>query len=125
MLHDDILADFPHGDPLLQLKSDEQREGAWKAAQWILAPIGRDGIVVKILSIRFLLGWEPDSMSTVARRYGVTRAAISKQCNAHADALRIPHLRSETSRDNYRRAQLTAWQKRRKKEKIYDGTNQV
>ena len=117
------IANFPAADPVLQLESDAEREGALRAARWILAPIGRNGIVVKILAVRFLLNWEPDSMSTVARRYGVTRAAISKQANALADALQMPHLRSARSRENYRQAQLRAWQKR--KAKLHGDNGQI
>ena len=121
---DETLADvasFPAADPVLQLKSDAEREGAWKALQYALAPVSRDGIVTKILAIRFLLSWESDSMAKVASRYGVTRAAISKQANALADALQIPHLRSARARENYKQAQFKAWKKR--KEKKHDGTH--
>jgi len=69
----DTLADipnFPDADPVLQLKSEAEREGAWRALQYVFATTGREGIVTKHLAIRFLLGLEPDSMAKVAKKFG-------------------------------------------------------
>ena len=111
---EDII-NFP-AEPIPTFATKEQLDAGLRTARWILDPIGRDGIVVKILAVRCLLRWESDSMSKVAKKYGVTRQALSKQANALADALQIPRLRSATSRDNNRRAALRAWQKRKAKQ---------
>jgi hypothetical protein len=65
----DILADivnFPAADPVLQLKNAEQREGALRAALWLLDAVPREGIVVKILALRFLFRLEPRSQRNIA-----------------------------------------------------------
>ena len=121
-----LLADmnFPAAaEPMPAFENEEQRDGARKALRYVFTTTGRDGIVVKHLAIRFLLGLEPWSMQRVAKKYGVTRAAISKQSNLLADKLGIPHLRSETSRRNFSRAQLRAWEKR--KQKLHHDNGQI
>lgn len=114
----DVLADimnFPGGDPLLELKNEDQREGARQMLHWLLADIGADGIAVKVTALRYLMRMERRSMEKVARRLHVKRAVISKQCTRLADSLGLPGLRSRTSREIYRRAALNAWEKRKGK----------
>ena len=94
----DVLADvvnFPGSDPLLELKSEDERAGASKMLHWLLADIGADGIVVKVTALRYLMRIEPRPMAVVAKQYNVTRQAISKQVNRLADPLGLLPLRSQ------------------------------
>ena len=111
-----LLASWPE-EPL----DGAERDGALRALHWITESIGDTGIVVKILAVRSLLRIDGRSMEKVAKRYGISRQAISKAANKLAPKLRLPPLRSATARDNYRRAQLRAWEKRKAK---HNGTNQ-
>jgi len=50
-----------------------------------------------------------DSMTSIARRHGVTRAAVSKRCIDIARQLNLPpsrSMRAVTARDSYRQAQI-------------------
>lgn len=114
----DDIATFPIDDLVLQLKNHDEREGARIALDWLLKDILPEGAAVKLAALRYLLRREPRPMRVVAQKLGVSKQAISKQANALADSLGIPPLRSATSRDNYRHAQLRAWRKRKAKEKI-------
>ena len=113
-----LLASWPE-EPL----DGAARDGALRALLWLLEPIGGTGVLVKIAAVRFLLRIEPRSMEKVAREYGVTRQSISKAANNLAPKLRLPPLRSRTSRENYRQAQLRAWQKR--KAKLHGDNGQI
>ena len=41
------IVNFPAVDPLLQLKNDAERDGAWKALSYVFAETGRDGILIE------------------------------------------------------------------------------
>ena len=112
-----ILIDSTHPgiEPIPELLDDHEHEGARKALRWVLECVGREGIVTKILALRFLYGLEPDSMQCVARKYGVTRAAISKHCTSFASSLGMPSLRSNAARESYSNAQRQVWRSGRRK----------
>jgi hypothetical protein len=69
---------------LPELLDDHEHEGARKALRWVLERVGREGIVTKILALRFLLHFETESMECVGKEYGVSRATISKYCTMFA-----------------------------------------
>lgn len=55
------------------------------------------------------IGYEGASMAEIARRHGVTRAAVSKRCVDLCDAFGIPPVRAmrpETNRERCRTARL-------------------
>lgn len=55
-----------------------------------------------------------DSMTTVARRHGITRAAVSKRCVDITERLKLPPsraMRSESARKIYRNSQLKRYRR--------------
>ena len=112
-----ILVDTTHPgiEPMPQLPDEDAQEAALKVLFWVLEAIGREGIVTKILALRFVAGLEEDSMQSVAKKYGVTRAAISKFATKFADSLGMQSLRSKTAREAYANAQRETWKSGRRK----------
>jgi hypothetical protein len=112
-----VLVDTRHPgiEPMPEFDDEREKDGARKALRWVLEAVGREGITTKILALRFVLRMESDSMQSVANKYGVGKAAISKQCVAFADALAMPSLRSSIAREAYSRAQRQVWRSGRRK----------
>jgi len=112
-----VLIDATHRgfEPMPELLGEHELEGARKALRWVLVPVGRDGMVTKLLALRFALRLEPDSMACVAKKYGVSRAAISKHCTSFCDSLGMPSLRSDAAREAYSDAQRQVWKSGRRK----------
>jgi hypothetical protein len=112
-----ILVDTTHPgiEPIPELPDDRAREAACKVLLWVLEAIGREGMVTKVLALRFLFGLEPDSMQSAAKKYRVTRAAISKHCTSFASSLGRPSLRSDAAREAYSDAQRQVWKSGRRK----------
>ena len=112
-----ILVDTTHPgiEPIPALPNERAREAACNVLRWVLEAVGRDGMVTKLLALRFLFGLEPDSMECVAKKYGVTRAAISKHCTSFASSLGRPSLRSDAAREAYSDAQRQVWKSGRRK----------
>ena len=68
-------------------------------------------LTVECLAIVSGLSYYGDSMSEIATRHGVTRAAVSKRCVELSERLSLPPsraMRSLTARKSYRTAQLRA-----------------
>ena len=67
-------------------------------------------LTIDCLSIALgLRVYEGDSMTKVAKRHGITRAAVSKRCVDITERLKLPPsraMRSEQARTIYRRSQL-------------------
>lgn len=66
-------------------------------------------LAVECLAVVSGLSYVGDSLSTIARRHGVTRAAVSKRCVELTRKLQIMPsraMRSLTARESYRQAQL-------------------
>ena len=72
-------------------------------------------LTIDCLSIALgLRVYEGDSMTLVARRHGITRAAVSKRCVDIVKRLKLPPsraMRSETARRTYRNSQLKRYRK--------------
>lgn len=102
-----ILVDTTHPgiEPMPELADEDAQEAALKVLRWVLEATGREGIVTKILALRFVLRLEPESMESVAKKHGISRAAISKYCTMFADSLGMPSLRSNAAREAYSNAQ--------------------
>jgi hypothetical protein len=65
----------------------------------------RPGLSIECLALVTGLCYTGDSMTTIARRHGVTRAAVSKRCVSLSTALNLPPsraMRSLPARDSYR-----------------------
>lgn len=114
-----VLVDTRHPgvEPIPDFDNEAEREGAMRAIRWLLAPVGKKGIVTKVMACRILLGWEDQSMERVAKEIGVSRAALSKQAVALSAALGLPPLRSSTVREAYSNAQRQVWKSGRRKKR--------
>jgi hypothetical protein len=65
----------------------------------------RPGLSIECLALVTGLCYTGDSMTTIAHRHGVTRAAVSKRCVSLSTALNLPPsraMRSLPARDSYR-----------------------
>jgi len=105
----------PGIEPMPELADEDAREAVLEVLRWVLVAVGRDGMVTKLLALRFALRLEPDSMACVAKKYGVSRAAISKHCTSFCDSLGMPSLRSNAARESYSNAQRQVWRSGRRK----------
>lgn len=73
--------------------------------------ISRDnrGLSVECMALVTGLSYTGDSMTTIARRHNVTRAAVSKRCVEFTQALRLAPcraMRSLKARESYRRSRI-------------------
>lgn len=73
--------------------------------------LGQDNVrlSVECLALATGISYTGDSMTDIARRYGVTRAAVSKRCVEFTEALGLPPsraMRSTKARQSYRRRRL-------------------
>lgn len=72
---------------------------------------GNARLTVECLAVAMCLSaYNGDSMTDIARRHGISRAAVSKRCVDITRRLNIPPshaMRSEKARRTYRRSQLT------------------
>ena len=103
-----MIDDWPPAEPFPSFANDIEREGARRMIVWLLDDIGRDGIAIKVIALRYVFRREPRPMSVIAKRYRVTKQAISKQATALADSLGLPALASPTARESYARGQRRA-----------------
>jgi len=89
-------------------------EALWDVLRRLLGEIlgmQNRSLTVECLAIVSGLSYVGDSMSEIATRHGVTRAAVSKRCVELSERLSLPPsraMRSLTARKSYRAAQLRA-----------------
>jgi len=89
-------------------------EALWDIVRRLLGEIlgmQNRSLTVECLAIVSGLSYVGDSMSEIASRHGVTRAAVSKRCVELTERLSLPPsraMRSLTARKSYRVAQLRA-----------------
>jgi hypothetical protein len=109
-----IIEDHPidHIEPLEMPDGQAERDAALKAINWMLELISADGIVAKVIALRFVMRMENRSMETAGKAYGLTRAAISKNVTAFSDAFGVPAYKSDQARATYSRTQLKVWDTR-------------
>jgi hypothetical protein len=71
---------------------------------------GNTRLTVECLAVALgLCAYNGESMTAIAKRHGVTRAAVSKRCVDITERLNLPPsraMRSETARKTYRKSQL-------------------
>lgn len=103
-------------EPLV-LPDDDQaaRDGALRGIHWMLQLLSPNAIIARTLALRYVFRLERRPIATVAAEFGFCRAAISKHIVQLSDDLGIPALKTAQARAAYRKAQLTAWEKRPRK----------
>jgi len=118
-----MIDDWPPAEPIPSFANDIEREGARRAVTWLLDDIGREGIAIKVIALRYVFRREPRPMAVLAKKYRVTKAAISKQATALANSLGFPALASPTARESYSRGQRRSWRSGRRKKKCGSSSN--
>ncbi|MCC6354498.1 MAG: hypothetical protein IT577_11465 [Verrucomicrobiae bacterium] len=87
-------------------------ETVWDAVRRLVGEVLSQpdrSLAVECLALSSGMSYLGDSMSEVARRHGVTRAAVSKRCVELTDKLGLPPsraMRSRAARESYRQTQL-------------------
>jgi len=87
-------------------------EGLWDIVRRLIGEIlgmQNRSLTVECLAVVSGLSYVGDSMSEIAARHGVTRAAVSKRCVELTERLSLPPsraMRSLTARKKYRAAQI-------------------
>ncbi len=87
-------------------------ETVWDAVRRLVGEVlsqADRSLAVECLALSSGMSYLGDSMSEVARRHGVTRAAVSKRCVELTDKLGLPPsraMRSRAARESYRQTQL-------------------
>lgn len=105
----------PMGTPVLSPGGGGGRavdETVWDAVRRLVGEVLSQpdrSLAVECLALSSGMSYLGDSMSEVARRHGVTRAAVSKRCVELTDKLGLPPsraMRSRAARESYRQTQL-------------------
>ncbi|MBE2180127.1 MAG: hypothetical protein IAE97_06615, partial [Chthoniobacterales bacterium] len=92
-------------------------EGLWDALRRLVGEIlvmPNRSLTVECLAVVSGLSYVGDSLTEIARRHRVTRAAVSKRCVDLTERLSLPPsraMRSLTARKAYREAQLRRYAK--------------
>lgn len=87
-------------------------ETVWDAVRRLVGEVLSQpdrSLAVECLALSSGMSYLGDSMAEVARRHGVTRAAVSKRCVELTDKLGLPPsraMRSRAARESYRQTQL-------------------
>ncbi|MCC6352308.1 MAG: hypothetical protein IT577_00400 [Verrucomicrobiae bacterium] len=87
-------------------------ETVWDAVRRLVGEVLSQpdrSLAVECLALSSGMSYLGDSMAEVARRHGVTRAAVSKRCVDLTDKLGLPPsraMRSRAARESYRQTQL-------------------
>ncbi len=111
----DELEPSRHAEPSPDNKLPQ--EALWDALRRLLGEIlvmPNRSLTVECLAAVSGLSYVGDSLTEIARRHGVTRAAVSKRCVELTERLNLPPsraMRSLTARRAYREAQLRRYAK--------------
>jgi hypothetical protein len=105
----------PSAEPIPTFVNEFEKQGARRALLWLLLGVGPKVNATKWAALQYVFRLEPRKVEVVVKKIGVSKAAISKQVVAIADALNLPAFQSSTARENKSRAQRRAWQRRRTK----------
>jgi hypothetical protein len=87
-------------------------EAAWDALRRVIGELiceNNARLSLECLALVTGVAFDGSSMSTIAKRHGLTRAAVSKRCVALTDQLHLGRsraMRSLTARTNYQTAQI-------------------
>jgi hypothetical protein len=105
----DDVENAPNADTSLALQSGEER--LWDVLRRLLGELMNQKnakLSIECLAVVSGVGFMGDSMTEIAHRNGVTRAAVSKRCVELAERLGVPPsraMRSLTARASYARTQ--------------------
>ena len=94
-----------HNQPAATSRADEDTLHLLRRLIGELLSQDRPGLSIECLALVTGLCYTGDSMTTIAHRHGVTRAAVSKRCVSLSTALNLPPsraMRSLPARDSYR-----------------------
>ena len=109
----------PHPEPSPDAKPSQ--EGLWDALRRLVGEIlvmPNRSLTVECLAVVSGLSYVGDSLTDIARRHRVTRAAVSKRCVDLTERLSLPPsraMRSLTARRSYRDAQLRRYAKEQRR----------
>jgi len=96
---------------------DDGAEAVWDALRRVLGELLSEDnarLSLECLALVSGVGFQGSSMTEIARRHGVTRAAVSKRCVALSRELRLTRsraMRSLTARASYRTAQNNRYER--------------
>ena len=96
-----------------ELPDDQTREAGRQVALWLLRLLGPKATVAKLAGLRYAFRLERKPMEEVAREYGITRAAISKQRVIFCNKFGLPAGKTEQTRQTFSRVQAKAWKARK------------
>jgi hypothetical protein len=97
--------------------TDDGAEAVWDALRRVLGELLSEDnarLSLECLALVSGVGFQGSSMTEIARRHGVTRAAVSKRCVALSRELRLTRsraMRSLTARASYRTAQNNRYER--------------
>jgi len=97
--------------------TDDGTEVVWDALRRVLGELLSEDnarLSLECLALVSGVGFQGSSMTEIARRHGVTRAAVSKRCVALSRELRLTRsraMRSLTARASYRTAQNNRYER--------------
>ncbi len=109
----------PHPEPSPDTKLPQ--EALWDALRRLVGEIlvmPNRSLTVECLAVVSGLSYVGDSLTDIARRHRVTRAAVSKRCVDLTERLSLPPsraMRSLTARRSYREAQLRRYAKEQRR----------
>ena len=92
--------------------ADIQADALWSALRKVIGELlGQTNpkLTLECLALVSGIAYEGDSMTAIAKRHGLTRAAVSKRCVEITNALNLPPsraMRKLTARQAYRQAQI-------------------
>ena len=115
----DIAALVDHDEE--DARTDDNMDEARRILRHLVADIVSEGntrLTIDCLAIALgLRVYAGDSMTQTAKRYGITRAAVSKRCVDITERLNLPPsraMRSELARRIYRNSQLKRYRSKKK-----------
>ena len=103
-----------HEEPMSALGNAPTSDGeaAWDALRRVIGELiceNNARLSLECLALVTGVAFDGSSMSTIAKRHGLSRAAVSKRCVALTDQLHLGRsraMRSLTARTNYQTAQI-------------------
>lgn len=100
-------------------KADINSDQIWDIMRRVIGELASDknpGLTMDCATLVAGLAYKGNSMTNIARRHGITRAAVSKRCIEMIDALKIqPYgaMRSGHARNAYQQARIISVEKQR------------
>src|SRR4051794_18277816 len=89
--------------------NDDERQGVIRGIAWVCELIGSEGIVAKVLAMRYLLRLESRPMAVVAEAHGMGRAAVSKHLCEYGARFSMHTGKSDKAKLVYAERQRRVW----------------